>query len=175
MKHETPRHSRVWDCAQLLVRFFRAKSGDRLTEPFDWPLAEKPAFLNRDPTDREAIVRLTSHDRENPRDVTMKMHTDEIQLERASGPGWTGIGIFESGVDIKVGDTLIRVLSDGSVAQFVDGSMTFIEHDGGVLKTTDFAQASISSDMMEMVHRTPFEIAVIDPDGARVGPRPFDV
>ncbi len=57
------------------------------------------------------------------------------------------------------------ISADGSAAHERDGDMTYVESDGAVLKKTEFVEAMMSGDGVELSRRTPTTVAAITEDG----------
>jgi hypothetical protein len=104
-------------------------------------------------------------DRAGPRDVQVKLHPDNIVLRRDSGPSWEGVVVEDHMISVQVAGAWVRIRADGSVAHERDGDMTYVESDGAVLKKTEFVEAMMSGDGVELSRRTPTTIAAITEDG----------
>ncbi|SLN69962.1 hypothetical protein ROA7450_03803 [Roseovarius albus] len=100
-----------------------------------------------------------------PRDVQIKFRSDKIVLRRDPGISWQGIVVEDGLISVQVGGTWVRINSDRSVAHERDGGMTYVESDGAVLKKTEFVEAMISGDGVELSRQTPTTIAAIREDG----------
>ncbi|MEP3329345.1 MAG: hypothetical protein ABJO34_02695, partial [Sedimentitalea sp.] len=68
-------------------------------------------------------------------------------------------------ISVQVGGAWVRIKADGSVSHELDGDMTYVESDGSVLKKTEFVDAMMSGDGVELSRRTPTSIATITEDG----------
>lgn len=165
--------SRIWKTAHLQVAFHVDQSGKQRDHPKVWSPKNATAAIHVDPHKQEAFVRLVAAQTgaTSGGDVRVNFRADRIAVTRETGPGWHDIEIGEASVDLRIGDTVIRILPDASVVHVVEDRVTFIEADGGVLKVDGLAEAAISADLCELVQRTHDTIAVIDPDGPRIGPR----
>ncbi len=108
---------------------------------------------------------MTSAGGDSNRDVQIKLRPDMIVLRRDSEAAWQGVRIDESAISISVAGILIRVGPDGSVTREDEGTTTWLEADGGVLKTTGSVEASMSGDGMELTRRTPDRLSAITGHG----------
>lgn len=63
----------------------------------------------------------------------------------------------------------MRTKSDGSVQHERDGDMIYVESDRAVLKKTEFVEAMMSGDEVELSSRTPTTITAIRKDGVLAG------
>lgn len=160
-----PTFRRIWRSAQLYIGFHRDPSGRRRSEAKVWPPKNGNATLHDDPNEQEAFLVIKSADKSDPRDVQVKLHPDKIVLRRDEGFGWQGLVVEDGQISAQVNGTWIRIKSDGSVAHDLDGDMTFVEADGAVLKKTEFVEAQMSGDGVELSRRTKTSIAAIRHDG----------
>ena len=108
---------------------------------------------------------LRSADGDADQDVQIKLRPDMVVLRRDYDGGWEGIIANAHSVAVKVGGVSIRINHDGSITREDGDSTTWVEADGGVLKKTEFVEAAVSSDGMEMTRRTPDNLTAITPRG----------
>ena len=156
---------RVWKSAQLLVGFHRDSEGEPRDTPFVWSPKNGYASIHRDPDERETFVELTGAEGDPDQDIQIKLRPDMIVLRRDLKEAWQGIKIDGFSVSVRVGATHIRVGYDGSIIREDGEGTTWIEADGGVLKATEFVDASMSGDGMELTRRTPDGLSVITVQG----------
>ncbi|MDA3857386.1 MAG: hypothetical protein PF480_03925, partial [Roseovarius sp.] len=123
------------------------------------------ASIHPNPEEQEAFLVVKAADRAGPRDVQVKLHPDKIVLRRDSGPSWEGVVVEDHMISVQVAGAWVRIRADGSVAHERDGDMTYVESDGAVLKKTEFVEAMMSGDGVELSRRTPTTIAAITEDG----------
>lgn len=157
--------NRIWKSAQLYIGFHRDQNGKQRDEAKVWPPKNGNASIHADPKEQEAFVVLKSADQSKPRDVQLKLHPDRIVVRRDAGLSWQGVDIQEDRISVHVNGVWIRIKSDGSVTQDLDGDLTIIEADGSVIKNTGFVQAQMSADGVELSRRTDTSIAAIRYDG----------
>ena len=108
---------------------------------------------------------MKSADGDVDQDIQIKLRPDMIVLRRDDKSAWEGVRIDALSVSVKVGDISIRVGHDGSVTREDSDSVTWLEADGGVLKKTEFVEASMSGDGTELTRRTPENLAAITARG----------
>ncbi|UWQ44036.1 hypothetical protein K3718_21325 (plasmid) [Leisingera aquaemixtae] len=156
---------RVWRSAQLYIGFHRDQSGRKRDTAKVWPPKNANATIHSDPEAQEAFVVVKAADQEEPRDVQIKLRPDQIVLRRDPGTGWEGVVVDEFGLAVQVNGAWIRILPDGSVSREVEGDTTYLEADGAVLKKTQFAEAMMSGDGVELTRKTDTTIAAIRHDG----------
>lgn len=157
--------ARVWRSAQLYIGFHRDQNGKRRDEAKVWPPKNGNATIHPDPENQEAFLVLKAEDKADPRDVQVKLRPNQIVMRRDEGLGWQGVVVDETGVSVQVNGTWVRIKGDGSVSQDIDGDTTWIEADGSVLKKTEFVDATMSADGVELSRRTDDSIAAIKHDG----------
>lgn len=164
----------VWKTAQLFIGFFRDQAGKQREQAKVWSPNNASASIHADPAVQEAFVVVKSADGDAARDVQVKFRPNMIVLRRDCEQAWKGILVDEHFVRIVVGAVTIRVNHDGSIAREAQGETTWIEADGGVLKKTEFVEASMSPDGVRLMRRTQDNLTVIASDGvlskARSGP-----
>ncbi|WP_306115066.1 hypothetical protein [Roseovarius sp. MMSF_3305] len=156
---------RVWKSAQLYIGFHRDRQGNPRSEAKVWPPKNGNATIHANPEEQEAFLVVKAADKTEPRDVQIKFRPDKIVLRRDPGISWEGIVVEEGLISVQVGGAWVRIKSDGSVAHERDGDMTYVESDGAVLKKTEFVEAMMSGDGVELSRRTPTTIAAIREDG----------
>lgn len=156
---------RVWKSAQLYIGFHRDRQGNMRSEAKVWPPKNGNATIHANPEEQEAFLVVKAADKAEPRDVQIKFRPDKIVLRRDPGISWEGIVVEEGLISVQVGGAWVRIKSDGSVAHERDGDMTYVESDGAVLKKTEFVEAMMSGDGVELSRRTPTTIAAIREDG----------
>lgn len=98
-------------------------------------------------------------------DVKIKMCPDKLEMSRGDQGAWNSVILDEFAVSIEVAGMQIRIGHDGSVKREDAQGTTWLEVDGGVLKTTESVEASISGDGMELTRRTPDNLSVIAEQG----------
>lgn len=167
MKQVTKSIERIWKSAQLYVGFHRDQKGNQRAEAKAWPPRNGNATIHPDPQEQEAFLVLKAADKSAHRDVQIKLRPDKIVLRRDPDPdpGWEGVMIDDQMISIQVNGSWIRIKPDGSVTHERDGDMTYVEADGAVLKKTEFVDAMISGDGVNLSRRTPTTIASITEDG----------
>ncbi|PHS19329.1 MAG: hypothetical protein COA78_00310 [Blastopirellula sp.] len=155
----------VWKSAQLCVGFHRDPKGKLRDEPYVWSPKNGHVTIHRDPDEQETFIVLKSADGDNEQDIQIKLGPDMIVLRRDYKDAWDGVKIDAFAVSVKVGCVSIRVNHDGSITREDGDSTTWVEADGGVLKKTEFGEASMSSNGMELTRRTPENLTAITRDG----------
>ena len=155
----------TWRSAQLYIGFHRDRQGNLRSEAKVWPPKNGNATLHANPEEQEAFLVIKAADKAEPRDVQIKLHPDKIVLRRDPGISWEGIVVEDGMISVQVNGTWVRIKSDGSIAHERDGDMTYVESDGAVLKKTEFVEAMMSGDGVELSRRTPTTIAAIREDG----------
>jgi hypothetical protein len=156
---------RVWKSAQLYIGFHRDPEGKKRNEPRVWPPKNANATIHSDPDEQETFVILKSAEGNADNDIQIKLRPDMIVLRRDAKDAWEGVIINEFAVTVKVGGVSIRINHDGSITREDGDSTTWVEADGGVLKKTEFVEASMSSDGTELTRRTPDNLTAITHDG----------
>ena len=106
-----------------------------------------------------------STDCDSARDVQIKLRPDKIVLRRDYGDAWNGVLVNEASVTVAVAGLSIRINHDGSITREDGLETTWVEADGSVLKKTEFVEASMSGDGVELTRRTPDNISAIQRDG----------
>ncbi|WP_298921102.1 hypothetical protein [uncultured Roseobacter sp.] len=152
---------RTWRSAQLYIGFHRDRQGNQRVEAKVWPPKNGNASIHTNPEEQEAFLVVKAADKTVPRDVQIKFQPDKIVLRRDPGISWEGIVVEDGLISVQVGGVWVRIKSDGSVAHERDGDMTYVESDGAVLKKTEFVEAMMSGDGVELSRRTPTTIAAI--------------
>lgn len=156
---------RVWKSAQLCIGFHRDPAGRKRATPHVWPPKNGKSTIHRDPADQETFVVVKSAGGDSDQDVQIKLRPDMIVLRRDASAAWEGVKVDKFAVSVKVGGVSIRVNPDGSITREDEGSTTWVEADGGVLKKTEFVEASMSGDGTELTRRTPDSVTAITPGG----------
>ncbi|MCF6328731.1 MAG: hypothetical protein L3J02_02890 [Henriciella sp.] len=156
---------RVWKSAQLFVGFHRDPDGKRRDEPHVWSPKNAHASIHRDPSEQEVFLVVNGADGDRDQDIQIKLRPDMIVLRRDFKDAWQGVKIDAFGVSVKVGGVLIWVNHDGSITREDGDSTTWVEADGGVLKKTEFVEAAMSGDGMELTRRTPDNLTAITQGG----------
>ena len=156
---------RVWTSAQLYIGFHRDQNGRKRETPRVWFPKNARAKLHADPDEQETFVVLKSADGDAARDIQIKLRPDVIVLRRDCPETWQGVVVEQYGIKIKSGDVTIRINCDGSITREDGEGTTWVEADGGVLKQTEFVDASMSADGTELARRTPDNLAAITSRG----------
>lgn len=156
---------RVWKSAQLYIGFHRDPEGKMRDTPHVWRPKNGSASIHEDPAEQEAFMVVKSADGDADQDIQIKLRPDMIVLRRDFKDAWEGIKINEFSVSVKVGEMSIRINHDGSITREDGVSTTWVEADGGVLKKTEFVEASMSGDGTELTRRTPDNLTAITQDG----------
>lgn len=156
---------RAWKSAQLCIGFHRDQEGKIRDEPHVWSPKNASATIHRDPKEQETFVVLNGAENDGDQDIQIKLRPDMIVLRRDFKDAWEGIKIDALAVSVKVGDLFIRINHDGSITREDDECTTWVEADGSVLKKTEFVDATMSSDGVELTRRTPENIATITRGG----------
>ena len=157
--------ARVWKSAQLYIWFHPDPEGRQRSAPKVWPPKDARASIHADPDIQETFLMLKSADGDADQDVQIKLRPDMVVLRRDFDGAWEGIIADAHSVAVKVGGVSIRINHDGSITREDGDSTTWVEADGGVLKKTEFVEAAVSSDGMEMTRRTPDNLTAITPRG----------
>jgi len=157
--------NRVWKSAQLYIGFHRDQKGNERSEAKVWPPKNGNASIHPNPEEQEAFLVVKSTDREDARDIQIKLRPDKIVLRRDQGMAWEGVIVEDHMVSVQVNGVWVRIKHDGSIAHEMDGDMTYVEADGAVLKKTEFVEAMMSGDGVELSRRTPDSIAAIGQNG----------
>lgn len=156
---------RVWKSAQLYIGFHRDPEGKKRNTPHVWPPKDARATIHDDPAEQEAFIVVKSADGKSDQDVQVKLRPDMIVLRRDYADAWQGVIVDEFAVSVKVGGVSIRINHDGSITREDGDSTTWVEADGGVLKKTEFVDASMSADGTELTRRTPNNLTAITDGG----------
>ena len=157
--------NRVWKSAQLYIGFHRDQRGNERAEAKVWPPKNGNASIHPNPEEQEAFLVVKSTDREDARDIQIKLRPDKIVLRRDQGAAWEGVIVEDHMISVQVNGVWVRIMHDGSIAHEMDGDMTYVEANGAVLKKTEFVEAMMSGDGVELSRRTPDSIAAIGQDG----------
>lgn len=155
----------TWRSAQLYIGFHRDQKGNKRDEAKVWPPKNASATIHADPEVQEAFVVVKPADKTNPREVQIKLRPDQIVLRRDPGDAWEGIVVTDTSVSVQVNGIWVHIRPDGAISHELDGDTTFVESDGTVLKKTEFVEASMSGDGVELTRRTDDTIAVIGENG----------
>ena len=161
----TRKMNRVWKTAQLYIGFHRDPRGRKRSKPHVWPPKNARASIHDDPERQEAFLVIKSAQEDRERDVQIKLRADKIVLRRDLDESWRGVIVTEHEVIVAVGDVSITINHDGSITRQGNSDTTWIEADGAVLKKTDYVEASMSGDGVDMVRRSPDSIAAITEEG----------
>jgi len=156
---------RTWKSAQLYIGFHRDLGGKKREEPKVWPPKNASATIHSDPTEQEAFVVVKSSDGDAAQDVQIKLRPDKIVLRRDYEDAWNGVLVTDHSVTVAVAGLSIRINHDGSITREDGNDTTWVEADGSILKKTEFVEASMSSDGVEMARRTPDNVSAISRDG----------
>ncbi len=156
---------KVWKSAQLLIGFHQDQRGRQRDVARVWPPKNASAGIHADPAVQECFLVVKGIAKDQSQDVQVKLREDQIVVRREPGLGWTGVVIEEGRISVRVGDTWVRIAADGTVGHEMNGDKTYIDPDGSVLKKTEFAEAMISGDGVELSRRTEGTIAAIGEDG----------
>lgn len=156
---------RVWKSAQLYIGFHRDPEGKMRKEPHVWPPKNANATIHPEPEEQETFLVVKSAEGDAEQDIQIKLRPDMIVLRRDYKDAWDGVIIDDHAVTVKVGGVSIRVNHDGSITREDGDSTTWVEADGGVLKKTEFVEASMSSDGTELTRRTPDNLTAITQTG----------
>ena len=158
--------TRVWKSAQLYIGFHTDQKGNVRDQAKVWPPKNALATIHSDVKEQETFLEVRAEDKEKTRDVQIRLQPDKIVLRRdADDIGWEGIVVENDSVAIRVNGTWVRVKVDGAITRESDADTTYIEADGSVLKKTEYVDAMMSGDGVELSRRTPDSIAAITPDG----------
>ncbi|MBT2132657.1 hypothetical protein [Aliiroseovarius lamellibrachiae] len=155
----------TWRSAQLYIGFHRDPKGNQRAQEKVWPPKNGNASIHPDPDTQEAFIVVKAADKDAPRDVQIKLHPNKIVLRRDPGVSWEGIVVDDYMISVQVGGAWVRISADGSISHERDGDMTYVEPDGAVLKKTEFVEAMMSGNGVELSRRTPTTIAAISKDG----------
>ncbi len=165
MNKLTKQIRRTWKSAQLYIGFHVDPKGRKRKTPKVWPPKNANATLHDDPLKQEAFVVVKSTDGDSARDVQIKLRPDKIVLRRDYDDAWNGVLVNEGSVTVAVAGLSIRINHDGSITREDGLETTWVEADGSVLKKTEFVEASMSGDGVELTRRTPDNISAIQRDG----------
>lgn len=156
---------RVWKSAQLCVGFHKDRDGRQRRAPHLWAPKDGRASLYSNPSEQESFVLLKSTAANQQSDVQIKMRPDTIEMSRSYQGAWNAVTVDEFVVTVEVAGIQVRIGHDGTVTREDDQGTVWIEANGGVLKTSEAVEASISSDGMELTRRTPDNLSVIAEQG----------
>lgn len=156
---------RTWRSAQLYIGFHRDQEGVKRPQPKVWPPKNVRASIHDDPTEQETFVVIKGAGEDADQDVQIKLRPDKIVLRRDHEAAWNGVLVTEQSVSVAVGGLSISIHADGSITRKAGGDTTWVEADGSVLKKTEFVEASMSGDGVQLRRRTPDGIAAIESDG----------
>lgn len=151
---------RTWKSAQLYIGFHRDLEGKKREES-----KNANATIHSDPTEQEAFVVVKSLDGDAAQDVQIKLRPDKIVLRRDYEDAWNGVLVTDHSVTVAVAGISIRINHDGSITRIDGTDTTFVEADGSVLKKTEFVEATMSGDGVDLARRTPDNISAISRDG----------
>lgn len=153
----------IWDRAQLLIAFHRDTARKLRPEPYLWPPKDAKAGLRANADDQETFVHLRGQDRSD--DVQLKLRADRIIARREKGKGWSGVEIDDCVVRVLVGDVWIEVAPDGTVTRRAEDSTTYLEGDGSIIKLSEDAEITVSTDGSTITRRTADRVEGLTPDG----------
>ncbi|MEO0953290.1 MAG: hypothetical protein AAFY44_18510 [Pseudomonadota bacterium] len=157
---------RLWKSAQLYIGFHTDPKGNVRNQPKVWPPKNANATIHSDPKVQEAFLEVRADEKSNVRDVQIRLQQDKIVLRRNTDDiGWEGIVVEDDSVAIRVNGTWVRIKVDGAITRETDDDTTYIEADGSILKMTEYVEAMMSGDGVELSRRTPDTIAAITEDG----------
>jgi len=156
---------RIWKSAQLYIGFHRNSNGMKRDTPHVWPPKNARATIHEDTQEQETFLVVKAADGNGTQDVQIKLRPDMIVLRRDFPDAWQGVIVDEFAVSVKVGGVSIRINHDGSITREDGDSTTWVEADGGVLKKTEFVDASMSADGTELTRRTPDNLTAITRQG----------
>jgi len=156
---------RVWNSARLFVGFHRDLDGKRREQPHVWSPKNAHASIHRDPNEQEVFLIMKSAEGDPDQDIQIKLRPDMIVLRRDFKDAWEGVIIDAFSVSVKIRGISIRVGHDGSITREDGDSTIWVEADGGVLKKTEFVEAAMSGDGMELTRRTPDNLTAITQGG----------
>lgn len=164
---EIAKHSqRIWKSAQLYIGFYTDPKGKKRDQPKVWPPKNANATIHSNPDEQEAFLEIKADPQSNARDIQMRLRPDKLVLRRHNdGIGWDGIIIEDDQIAVKVAGNWVRIKVDGGITRESEGDTTYIEADGSVLKKTEFVDALMSGDGVELSRRTPDTIAAITDGG----------
>lgn len=166
MNEVTTATGRLWKSAQLFIGFYTDQRGSARNQPKIWPPKNANATIHSNPKEQEAFLEVRAADKSKTRDLQIKLQPDKIVLRRDPDKiGWEGIVVEDDSVAIRVNGTWVRIKVDGAIARETDDDTTYIEADGSVLKMTEYVDAMMSGDGVELSRRTPDTIAAITEDG----------
>lgn len=165
MSKITQKARRIWKSAQLYIGFHTDQRGNVREQPKVWPPQNAKASIHPDETQQEVFLQLAAEDEKQGRDVQIKLRPAQIVLRRDQGTAWEGIVIDEDNIAVRVNDVRILIKHDGSVSHHDVNATTYIEQDGAVLKKTEFVDALMSGDGIELSRRTDDSIAAITEEG----------
>ncbi len=166
MNEVTKATRRLWKSAQLFIGFYTDQRGNVRNQPKVWPPKNANATIHSDPKVQEAFLEVRADDRSTTRDVQIRLQQDKIVLRRDSDNiGWEGIVVEDDCVAIRVNGIWVRIKADGAITRETDDDTTYIDADGSVLKKTEYVDAMMSGDGVELSRRTPDTIAAITEDG----------
>ena len=148
-----------------LYRVSRRSQGQEAQDAKGLAPKNANATLHDDPLKQEAFVVVKSTDGDSARDVQIKLRPDKIVLRRDYDDAWNGVLVDEHSVTVAVAGLSIRINHDGSITREDGLETTWVEADGSVLKKTEFVEASMSGDGVELTRRTPDNISAIQRDG----------
>ena len=156
---------RIWRSAQLFIGFHTDQRGNTRNTPKVWPPKNANATIHPEPKVKETFLEIRAHDKE-ARDVQIRLQPDKIVLRRDPDDiGWEGIVVEDDNVAVRVNGTWIKIKVDGAISRETNDDTTYIEADGSVLKKTEYVDAIMSGDGVELSRRTPDTIAAITESG----------
>ncbi|WP_120633524.1 hypothetical protein [Ruegeria sp. EL01] len=157
---------RVWKSAQMYIAFHKDQNKRQRDEPKFWPPKNGSASLHDDTAEQEAIVVVKTADPDETRDVQIKLHPNRIVVRRDAESRWQGVAVDDHSVTVRMADnTIIEIRHDGSIKRRGAEDETHVEADGSIFKWTEFAEAHMTGDGIEMSRRTDDRIAAITHDG----------
>ena len=165
-KLPTTKLTRIWKSAQLYIGFHTDQNGNVREQAKVWPPKNAKATIHSNVKEQEAFIEVRAEDKTQTRDIQIRLQPDKIVLRRDPHDiGWEGIVVEDDSVAIRVNGTWVRIKVDGAITRESDDDTTYIEADGSVLKKTEYVDAMMSADGIELSRRTPDTVAAITPDG----------
>lgn len=128
--------------------------GKQREQPHVWSPKNASATIHRDPEEQETFIVVKSAENDGDQDIQIKLRPDMIVLRRDFKDVWEGVKVDAFAVSVKVVNLSIRINHDGSINREDGDSTTWIEADGSVLKKTEFVDATMSGDGVELTRRT---------------------
>jgi len=157
---------RVWKSAQMYIGFHKDRNGQQRDTSYVWKPKNGDASIHGDPSEKEAFIVVKSADRDSGNDVQIKLRPDALVVRRDSDHWWQGIQIKEDTILVRTAENVfVKIGPDGTVTRQTETDETVVDYSGSVFKKTEFTEAFMSGDGVDLKRTTPDNIAAITGSG----------